>query len=59
MRKFTLLLITLNFFFGCAGDRVSQQGSIGEYGYSLDSNVKVPMRDGIKLVVLEKVLLKK
>ena len=49
MRKFTLLLITLNFFFGCAGDQVSQQGSKGEYGYSLDSDVKVPMRDGINL----------
>ena len=49
MRKFTLLLITLNFFFGCAGDQVSQQGSKGEYGYSLDSDVMVPMRDGINL----------
>jgi len=49
MKKFTLLLISLNFFFGCASDQVSQQGSKGEYGYSLDSNVMVPMRDGISL----------
>ena len=49
MRKFTLLLISLNFFFGCAGDQVSKQDSKGEYGYSLDSDVMVPMRDGINL----------